>query len=345
MSESLTFQLVGHFSLSMRVLFNRHKFNKIKNLKKLNLFCTIFEKNIINFNIINNFDVQDISSIEYLRDNSFLFIKDMKLFKNFNSKKVCLVSDNKKLIDKNLSNNFFYVKNIEQSYNDFANFIFSHDDSIDYDDDFFKINNSFVSKYADVHPSSYLANNCVIGRGVKIGKNCIIKNNVTIKNSIINNDVIVCENTTIGSSGFGFDLKRMGAKFINPQLGIVYIDHNVHIGAGCTIDRAKIDCTYIGKNSMIDNHVHIAHNVIIGDNACIAAQSGFSGSVKIGKNLISGGQSGYAGHITIGDNVIVAAKSGVTKDIASNSTVAGFPATDIRLWKKNIIRSKKNGYQ
>ena len=148
----------------------------------------------------------------------------------------------------------------------------------------------------------------------------------------------------INPKNFGFDLKHMGAKHISPQLGIVYIDSNVHIGALCTIDRAKIDFTYIGKNSMIDNHVHIAHNVIIGENACIAAQSGISGSVKIGKNLISGGQSGYAGHITVGDNVVVAAKSGVTKNVANNTTVAGFPAIDIKLWKRNIIKNKKNGY-
>ena len=108
---------------------------------------------------------------------------------------------------------------------------------------------------------------------------------------------------------------------------------------------AKIDITYIGKNSMFDNLIHIAHNVIIGSNACIAAQTGISGSVKIGKNLICGGQVGFAGHINIGDNVRVAAKSGVTKNIKDNSTIAGFPATDIKLWKKNIINERKNGYK
>ena len=96
---------------------------------------------------------------------------------------------------------------------------------------------------------------------------------------------------------------------------------------------------------MIDNLVHIGHNVQIEENACIAAQTGISGSVIIGKNLISGGQSGYAGHIKIGDNVTVAAKSGVTKNINNNSTVAGFPAVDIKEWKKHIINQKKNGHK
>ena len=96
---------------------------------------------------------------------------------------------------------------------------------------------------------------------------------------------------------------------------------------------------------MLDNMVHLGHNVIIKESACIAAQSGISGSVIIGKNLISGGQSGYAGHILLGDHVTVAAKSGVTKNITSHSTVAGFPATDIKEWKKNIINQKKNGHK
>ena len=95
---------------------------------------------------------------------------------------------------------------------------------------------------------------------------------------------------------------------------------------------------------MIDNMVHVAHNVIIGNNACIAAQTGISGSVKIGDNVTIGGQVGLAGHITIGENVIVAARSGVTKNIQDNSVVAGFPAVDIKEWKKNIIRQRKYGH-
>ena len=95
---------------------------------------------------------------------------------------------------------------------------------------------------------------------------------------------------------------------------------------------------------MIDNMVHIAHNVIIGDNACIAAQTGISGSVIIGNNVTIGGKVGLAGHINIGNNVIIAARSGVTKNIKDNSTVAGFPAIDIKEWKKNLIRQKRYGH-
>ena len=135
-------------------------------------------------------------------------------------------------------------------------------------------------------------------------------------------------------------LKR-GASFLNPQIGIVYIDNNSRIGSGCTIDRAKIDTTYIGRNCMIDNLVHIAHNVHISESACIAAQTGISGSVFIDKNVTIGGQVGIAGHLNIGKNVIIAAKSGVTKNINENSAVAGFPALDIKLWKKILLDEKK----
>ncbi len=95
---------------------------------------------------------------------------------------------------------------------------------------------------------------------------------------------------------------------------------------------------------MLDNLIHVAHNVIIGQNACIAAQTGISGSVVIGNNVTVGGKVGFAGHLKIGDNVVVAARSGVTKNIKENSVVAGFPAIDIKEWKKNIIRQRKNGH-
>ena len=131
---------------------------------------------------------------------------------------------------------------------------------------------------------------------------------------------------------------------LNPHIGIVFINNNCRIGSNCTIDRGKIDYTYLGKNCMLDNLIHLGHNVVIGDNACVAAQAGISGSTIIGNNFTSGGQSGFAGHIKIGNNVIVAAKSGVTKNIKDNSTVAGFPASDIKEWKRSIIKLKNVWY-
>ena len=258
---------------------------------------------------------------------------------------ILLITSVEEVYKKFSKKNIFFVNNLNNSFNEFINCMYIHEDSIDFTDEFSYINGSYISINSSVHESAKIFRNCVVGRGVEIGRNCIIKNNCVLKNSIIRNNVIICDNSTIGSTGFGFDLKSPGASNIIPQIGIVFIDDNTHIGSNCTIDRGKIDSTYIGKNCMVDNLVHIAHNVIIGDNACIAAQSGISGSTIIGNNLISGGQSGYAGHIKIGNNVTVAAKSGVTKNTKDKSIVAGFPAIDINDWKKLIIKQKKNGYK
>lgn len=290
-----------------------------------------------------SFKIDKISSLENIKSNSILFLKNK--YPKINMNNVHIITNNKSFYESSDYENISLVTDIDQSYNIIINHIFHHEDDTNFFDDFLNIGNSYISKYAYIHNSSKIFNNCVIGRGVKIGKNCIIKNNVVIKNSIIGDDVVISDNSTIGSTGFGFDLKKMGSKHLSPQIGIVIVESGVYIGSNCSIDRGKIDETIIGKNSMLDNQIHIAHNVILGESACIAAQVGISGSVKIGKNIIIGGQSGFAGHIKIGDNVIVAAKSGVTKNLASNSIVAGFPAVDIKDWKKSIIKFKNYGYK
>ncbi len=302
-----------------------------------------FHKDYILFNSYSdNFEINEISSLSYLRENSFLFLETDIDSLNIKDRKIHIISNIQK--NRNYYKNISIVKNLKISYNLICNELFYHEDHIDYKDDFNYINGSFISKYSNIHKSAIIGKNNVISRGVEIGKNSIIKNNVVIKNSILGNNVIICDNTSIGTSGFGFDFNNRGSLNLNPQLGIAILDDNVHIGSSCTIDRGKIDYTYIGKNTMIDNMVHIGHNVIIGNNGCIAAQTGISGSVKIGDNVTIGGQVGFAGHLTIGENVIIAAKSGVTKNIKDNSVVAGFPAIDMKEWKKNIVRQRKNGH-
>ena len=318
-------------------------FFPIKNITYNDNINKILNNLIINQKINNSFQISNVSSLEKIKANSILFLKNE--FKNANLDSIHIITDNKLFYDTSSHNNITLVKDLDHSYNAIINHIFYHEDQIDFIDEFLKIGNSYISKYANIHKSSIIFNNCIIGRGVKIGKNCIIKNNVVIKNSIIGDNVIISDNTTIGSTGFGFNLKNMGSKNLSPQIGIVIIENGVYIGSNCSVDRGKIDETIIGSNSMLDNQIHIAHNVKLGKNACIAAQTGISGSVTIGKNIIIGGQSGFAGHIKIGDNVIVAAKSGVTKNLASNSVVAGFPAVGIKEWKKSIINLKKYGYK
>ena len=324
--------------------FNSNNFFSIKKIYRATEISKLFEKKLIKTRITNDFDILDISSLKTIKKNSFLFLDQEFDAKKNNIANILFITEKEIIFNNPNFENIILVKNLNESWNILLNLIYSHEDSFDYADEFTKIGNSYISKYAKIDASSKIYNNCVIGKGVEIGKNCIIKNNVVIKNSLVKNNVVICDNSSLGTTGFGFDFKKRGASDLNPQIGIVIIDDNVHLGSGCTIDRGKIDYTYIGKNSMIDNLVHIAHNVEIGDNACIAAQTGISGSVIIGNNVTIGGQAGFAGHLKIGDNVVVAAKSGVTKNILDNSVVAGFPATDIKVWKKNIIRNRKNGY-
>ena len=322
--------------------FNRVNFFPLK--KKISSIDIIKLINdfVFKYEIKDIFDILDISSIDYIKSNSILFLKQEFDLKDIDIDFLIIITDDEKTYNNLKIKNRILIKNHNEVYNFLLNQLFLHEDCLDFFDDFILKDGSYISKFSTVHESSIIQKNCIIGRGVEIGKNVLIKNNTVIKNSIVSDNTIIGENSSIGSTGFGFDLKNMGANNISPQLGIVYIDENVFIGANCTIDRGKIDFTYIGKNSMLDNLIHIAHNVFLGPNACLAAQIGISGSVKIGKNLICGGQTGFAGHINIGDNVRVAAKSGVTKNIKDNSTIAGFPATDIKSWRLNIVNERKN---
>jgi len=323
--------------------FDRFNFYLQKNEIKCSQIDNIVGELLLSSRIGNNFYIRDISSLENLRESSILFIDNI-IFEN-KSKNIHIVTNNEKNFDNIKNENIHYVKDIDRAYRLIINQLLKHEDELSFEDNFINEKNSFISKSAKIGDNTKISNNCTIGRGVKLGSNCIIKNNVVIKNAIIGNNVIIGDNSTIGSSGFGFNLKDMGSINLSPQIGIVYIEDNVRIGSSCTIDRGKIDYTFIGKNTMLDNQIHIAHNVKLGENVCIAAQSGISGSTIIGNRVIIGGQAGISGHIKIGNNVVIAAKSGVTKNINDNSIVAGFPAIDIKEWKKNIIKNRSDRYK
>ena len=115
-----------------------------------------------------------------------------------------------------------------------------------------------------------------------------------------------------------------------PHIGMVIIDDNVEIGCNNTIDRGSISNTFIGKNTFLDNQVHVAHNVNIGKNCIITGQVGFAGSSTIGNNVQIGGQAGISGHIKVGNNVKIGGGSGVLKNIPDNTRIMGYPAKDIR---------------
>ncbi|UCE41961.1 MAG: UDP-3-O-(3-hydroxymyristoyl)glucosamine N-acyltransferase [Candidatus Aminicenantes bacterium] len=172
----------------------------------------------------------------------------------------------------------------------------------------------------------------------KVGRDCIIHSHVSIREeTFIGNRVIIHNGAVIGSDGFGYIQDTRKAHVKIPQIGNVVIQDNVEIGANTTIDRASLGKTIIRKGTKIDNLVQVAHNVEIGSNVILAAQTGIAGSSIIGKKVMVGGQVGIADHVEIGDNVILAAKSGVSKDIPANSMVGGSPHLDMREWQKACL--------
>jgi UDP-3-O-[3-hydroxymyristoyl] glucosamine N-acyltransferase len=182
-------------------------------------------------------------------------------------------------------------------------------------------------------------NNCLIGhntiieKNVSIGNDCSIGSNCIIRNSLIKDDVKILDNCVIGKHGFGF-FPNDNKNLRYPHIGIVIIEDNCEIGCGSTIDRGSMSNTIIGKNTFLDNQIHIAHNVKIGENSIIAGQVGIAGSSTIGSNVKIGGQAGISGHLKIGNNVEIAGGSGVIKNIANNSKVMGYPAKNIREFLK-----------
>jgi len=179
-----------------------------------------------------------------------------------------------------------------------------------------------------------IGHNTIIEQNVSIGNNCSIGSNVIIRNTLINNNVSVLDNCVIGKHGFGFfPVNKKNLRY--PHIGIVIIGENSEIGCSCTIDRGSMSNTVIGKNTFLDNQVHIAHNVKIGENSIIAGQVGIAGSSMLGNNVRIGGQAGISGHLTIGNNVEIAGGSGVIKNIPDSSKVMGYPAKNIREFLKD----------
>lgn len=170
----------------------------------------------------------------------------------------------------------------------------------------------------------------VLGNHVKIGDNCILHAGVKIYHDcVLGNNVTIHSGTVVGSDGFGFAPQADGSYHKVPQIGNVIIEDFVEIGANTTIDRATMGSTIIRTGVKLDNLIQIAHNVEVGINTVVAAQTGISGSTKVGKNVMVGGQVGTAGHITIADGSKIAGQSGITKSLREpNRSWNGTPAMD-----------------
>ena len=196
--------------------------------------------------------------------------------------------------------------------------------------------NILIGKNVKIGSNCKIGHNSIIEKNVNIGDNCSIGSNVIIRNSFIKNNVHILDGCVIGKKGFGF-FPDKSSNYRYPQIGIVIIEENAEIGCGSTIDRGSLSNTIIGKNTYLDNQIHIAHNVKIGKNCIIAGQVGFAGSSVLGDNVMIGGQAGISGHLKIGNNVQIGGGSGVIKDIPDNSKVMGYPSKNL----KNFIRENK----
>ena len=320
------------------------KYTEIKEIlekNSLKVKSTIFDEEIfLSLKTISNSSENDLSFFSNIR-----YLNDLKKIKA----KACLIEE--KFISY-LPNNCFpiivddpylalaFVTNLFHNEVLQSNGVISNYTSID--------SNSKIEKNVQINPftmifhnteikeGTYIGSNSSIGPNVIINKKVVIHDNVSISNAIIMENCIIKSGARIGGTGFGFEMKTK--QKINHS-GNVVVGKNSSIGSNTTIDRAVFESTYIGEFSNIDNLVQIAHNVDIGNFAVIAAQVGIAGSTKIGDYVKIGGQAGISGHLVIGDNVTIAGKSGVTKNINNNATIAGFPAKDIKLWKKEIIRN------
>jgi len=200
---------------------------------------------------------------------------------------------------------------------------------------------------------SYLGNNVKIGKNVKIFPNVYVGDNVTIGNnvviysgakiyseSIVGNGCVIHSAVIIGADGFGFAPDTNGEYSKVPQTGNVILEDNVEVGAGTTIDRATLGSTILRKGVKLDNQIQVAHNVEIGENTAIAAQTGIAGSTKIGKNCLIGGQVGIVGHITIGDRVKIQAQSGIIRNVKDDEILQGSPALNYGDFNKSYVHFK-----
>jgi UDP-3-O-[3-hydroxymyristoyl] glucosamine N-acyltransferase len=204
--------------------------------------------------------------------------------------------------------------------------------------------NPYVGAFAFIGENVSIGNNVkiypqtFIGDNVKIGDNTLIYAGVKIYHECeIGSNCIIHAGAVIGSDGFGFIPNENNSYDKIPQIGNVIIEDDVEVGPNTCIDRGTLGSTLIKKGVKLDNLIHIAHNVVLGENTALAGQTGVSGSAKVGKNCQTGGQVGITGHITVGDNVRIAGQSGVSKSVKSNENLHGSPAFNYNNYMRSYV--------
>lgn len=202
---------------------------------------------------------------------------------------------------------------------------------------------SYISANVEIGDHSKISQQVFIGPDSRIGEKCTLSPGVKLYNrSVIGNRVVIHSNTVIGSDGFGFAPQADGTYAKIPQIGNVVIEDDVEIGANTAIDRATMGSTFIRKGVKLDNLIQIAHNVELGENSVVAAQSGISGSTKVGDQAVIGGQVGIAGHLTLAKGTQIGAQAGINfNTIEENKQWHGTPAQPLRDWMRASVLFKQ----
>ena len=305
---------------------------------------------ILNLNFDNknsDFEINDIKDLKSSKksDITFFHSKKYKEIARVTKASYCITTETLK---NELNSNCLplIVNNVLIAVSKITNEFYPDSVNDDFDNSVIQINKSkfkdktkygsnvLIGDNVSIGSNCSFGHNTIIEKNVSIGNNCSIGSNTLIRNSLINNNVRILDNCVIGKHGFGFFPNKI-KNLRYPHIGLVIIDENCEIGCGSTIDRGSMSNTVIGKNTYLDNQIHIAHNVKIGENSIIAGQVGIAGSSIIGSNVRIGGQAGISGHLRIGNNVEIGGGSGVIKNIPDNTKVMGYPAKKIKEFLKN----------
>ena len=193
-----------------------------------------------------------------------------------------------------------------------------------------------IDEHAVIGDNAIIYPGCYVGPRCRIGDNVLLYPNVVLyDDTVLGNRVTIHANTVIGEDGLGY-APYQGRWEKIPQIGHVEIEDDVEIGAGCTIDRATLGRTKIGKGTKFSNLIAIGHGTQIGKHCLFVAQVGVAGSVTVGTHVTMAGQSGVVGHIRVGDNAKVGAKAGVTNNVPDGETVLGAPAIPITDMRRQV---------
>ena len=300
----------------------------ILNLKKQDINFDQKVKNINDLYSAENGDISFFHSKKYkdfAKNTKATYCITTEVLKNDLSKNCIPLIVENVLVSTSIVTAKFYPNSINDDFDETSENI----EQTQYKDKVKYGKNVLIGNNVRLGKNCFIGHNSIIEKNVVIGNNCNIGSNTIIRNSLIKDNVKILDNCVIGKHGFGFfPDKKKNLRY--PHIGIVIVEDNCEIGCGSTIDRGSMSNTVIGKNTYLDNQIHIAHNVKIGQNSIIAGQVGIAGSSIIGENVRIGGQAGISGHLKIGNNVEIGGGSGVIKNIPDNTKVMGYPAKKIR---------------